>query len=88
LPLFCVAGAVFLLDGALEGFGAVTAGVVAVVISLGSLPVLFFEAERSERYCSICSAEVMKSCQISAGKVPPSTGPPSKSLVIGISLLG
>jgi len=30
----------------------------------------------------------MKSCQISAGKVPPSTGPSSKSLVIGMSLLG
>ena len=28
----------------------------------------------SARVLSICSAEVMKSCQISAGKVPPSTG--------------
>ena len=30
----------------------------------------------------------MKSCQISAGKVPPSTGVPSKSVLIEISLLG
>ena len=31
-------------------------------------------ASRSE---SSCRAEVMKSCQMSAGKVPPRTGPPS-----------
>ena len=29
---------------------------------------------------SICSAEVMKLCQMSAGKVPPRTGPPLKSV--------
>ena len=38
--------------------------------------------------CRSGSAEVMKSCQISAGKVPPSTGPPLKSVVIGTSLSG
>jgi hypothetical protein len=30
----------------------------------------------------------MKACQIIAGKVPPSTGPPLNSVVIGTSLLG
>jgi hypothetical protein len=30
----------------------------------------------------------MKACQMTAGKVPPSTGPPLNSVVIGISLLG
>ena len=30
----------------------------------------------------------MKSCQMAAGKVPPSTGPPLYRLVIGTSLLG
>ena len=36
----------------------------------------------------ICSAWTMKSCQMLAGKVPPSTGPPLYSVVIGISLFG
>ena len=42
----------------------------------------------SARSCSISSAETMKSCQISAGNVPPSTGLPLKSVVIGIELVG
>jgi hypothetical protein len=42
----------------------------------------------SARVLSIWVAEVMKSCQINAGNVPPSTGPPLKSLVIGTSLFG
>ena len=45
-------------------------------------------AASSLRVLSMLSAEIMKSCQISAGNVPPSTGPPSKSFVIGISLFG
>ena len=37
---------------------------------------------------SSCLAETMKLCQINAGNVPPSTGPPSNWVVIGISLFG
>ncbi len=42
----------------------------------------------SARSFSIPSAETMKSCQISAGNVPPSTGPPSNWVVIGTRLFG
>jgi hypothetical protein len=42
----------------------------------------------SARAVSMCIAEVMKSCQIRAGKVPPNTGPPLKAFVIGTSLFG
>lgn len=88
LPLFGVAGPAFLLDGAFEDFGVPTAGEAAVETSLDGLAVPFFEEECSERSCSICRAEVMKSCQIRAGKVPPSTGLLLKLVVIGISLFG
>ena len=46
---------------------------------LGTLVAAAFSA----RVLSIVSAEVMKLCQISAGKVPPSTGPPLNEVVIG-----
>jgi hypothetical protein len=42
----------------------------------------------SARALSTFIAAVMKSCQIRAGNVPPSTGPPLKAFVIGTSLFG
>ena len=45
-------------------------------------------ASSSARSLSTCIAPTMKLCQISAGKVPPSTGPPSYSVSIGTRLLG
>ena len=43
-------------------------------------------------FCAACTVLIdgknMKSCQINAGKVPPSTAPPSKSVAIGTKLLG
>lgn len=42
----------------------------------------------SARALSMCRAEVMKSCQINAGKVPPSTGPPLNWVVIGTRPFG
>ena len=59
-----------------------------VVSAAGAFRGLGPAAGASARDLSIVRAEVMKSCQISAGKVPPRTGPPSKSVSIGISLLG
>lgn len=41
-----------------------------------------------ERSCPTWIADSMKLCQIKAGKVPPSTGVPPKSVVIGTRLLG
>lgn len=45
-------------------------------------------AVRLARLFSTWSAESMKLCQMSAGKVPPSTGEPLKSVVIGTRLSG
>jgi hypothetical protein len=70
--------------------------VPGVVVALGASVVEvdpsafgpFFAALLLARSFSICRAETMKLCQINAGKVPPNTGPPSNSLVIGTRLFG
>ena len=43
---------------------------------------------RSWRFFSASIAETMKSCQMSAGYVPPATGAPGYSVFIGLSASG
>jgi len=68
------------------GDGTELSGPLVVEPALEELARLL--AACSARTLSICIEAVMKSCQISAGNVPPSTGPPLKALVIGTRLLG
>ena len=62
-----------------------TGGVVGVTGS-GGRP--SFARSRSARAWSSASARVMKACQMIAGKVPPSTGPPWNSVFIGLKPCG
>jgi hypothetical protein len=97
------AGAPFAASPApLFGLVAAGGGVAVVSIVLSEVSVCEVEPEELDvallallaaaaslaRSFSTCIAEVMKLCQISAGNVPPNTGPPSKSVVIGTRLLG
>jgi DNA-3-methyladenine glycosylase len=68
------------VDGVLSSPGAPVVEVPVVEVP-GAAPC-------SARALSMASAEVMNWCQISAGKVPPSTGVPLKSVVIGTSFVG
>lgn len=96
LPLSLPASVLAPGFGAVRLTGAVT---VPVGVPVSASPVLEVPippllvgplgcAACSDRAFSTCSAETMKLCQISAGKVPPSTGPPLKSVVIGTRLFG
>ena len=61
-----------------------------VLLEVPAAPLVedFGWAACSARAFSTCSAEVMKSCQISAGNVPPSTGVPLNWVVIGTRPFG
>jgi hypothetical protein len=63
----------------------VVAGVTVVSVEIcdGSLP-----SRAALRASRIPIHDVMKSCQISAGKVPPATALPWYSVSIGLSLSG
>jgi hypothetical protein len=86
LPPVAALGAVgvVLVVGVVLGpaLGEVKVGRVEVV---GVVLVLLPAGCSLARICSACS---MKLCQMIAGKVPPSTGPPLYRVVIGTSLLG
>ena len=67
--------------------GMTGAGVVVVAGfsgSLGGRPLR--SRSLALRSSAIALASVMKSCQMSAGMVPPSTGAPANSVSIGLSL--
>ena len=70
---------------AVGGAGAVVV-VRRLVGSSGGRPLR--ARSRATRSSMILFAPVMKSCQISAGNVPPSTGRPPNSVSIGLSLSG
>ena len=63
--------------------GVTVTGTVDVVVSVDGLP-----PRATTRASRILIQAVMKSCQISAGNVPPATGPPWYSVSIGFSLSG
>src|ERR1700684_612351 len=100
LPEPCVAGAVSCGSEAppLECLAALGDWVVGASPLAGAsvwapaAVVLFFALPAEEvwlaRLFSTWMAESMKLCQMSAGKVPPSTGLPPKSVVIGTRLFG
>src|SRR5207247_5951781 len=78
----CVVAAVVVVVG-LAVVGVTTGAVVVVVVTGASLPAC--AALRASR---ILIQDVMKSCQISAGNVPPATGLPWYSVSIGLSRSG
>ena len=68
--------------------GTGTVGDVGVVGATGSGGRPSFARSRSTRAWSAASARVMNACQMIAGNVPPSTGPPWNSVFMGLKPCG